>query len=109
MTLTLVRNDKPRKAGRSVIFNIEGRTASVAFPKSVFGANVPENIVVEGDFSEPKAPRVPETKEERKARLAALPKLTLAEKIAKREAALEKMRAKLAADAAKASGASAAA
>lgn len=105
MTLTLVRNDKPRKAGRSVIFDIEGRKASVSFPKSLFGANVPENVIVEGDFAEPKAPRVAETKEERKLRLSNLPKLTLAEKIAKREQALEKMRVKLAADAAKAAAA----
>jgi len=96
MTLNLVRSDSPRKDTRSVVFNIEGRKASVAFPKTLFGANAPDKLSIEGEFADPRTAKAPETKEERKARLAALPKLTLAEKIAKREEALSKMKAKLA-------------
>jgi len=99
-TLKLVRNDKPRKNSRIAVFDIEGRKTSVAIPKSMFvDGVVPESLDLNaaGEFAPVPTPRVPETPEERKARLAALPKLTLAEKIERREKQIAAMKAKLAA------------
>ena len=99
MTLTLKRNDKPRKGNRTIVFDVDGRKTSIGFPKSLFGDAVPDELLIDGAFAAPPVPKVRETPEARKARLAALPKLTLAEKVARREEALAKLKAKLAASA----------
>lgn len=105
--LKLVLSKAARKSARLVIYNIEGRTGSVQFLSTLFGGgnksqgNPPETLTLVGEFAEPKVkePKVKLTPEERKARLASLPKLTLAEKVAKAEARMEKLRQKLAAEA----------
>lgn len=56
----------------------------------------PATLEISGDFAGARTAKVKETPEARKARLAALPKLTLAEKIARREEALAKLKAKAA-------------
>lgn len=98
--LTLTRNDKPRKNARVAVFNIEGRQTSVSLPKSLFeGGNAPDSLELNSAASFASAPvaKAKETPEERKARLAALPKLTLAQKIESREKQIVAMKAKLAA------------
>lgn len=72
------------------------RIALSAFPDKQAPAVIDVN---DGVFAPAKQPKVRETKEERKARLAAQPKPTEAEKIARAEAALAKRKAKLAGDA----------
>jgi hypothetical protein len=94
MDIILTRSTAPRKDDRLVIFNIEGRTGSVQFFKTLFNKDaVPATLKLTGDFA---APKVKETPEERKARLKALPKPTPAERLAKMEERLARMRAKLA-------------
>lgn len=115
--LNLTLSKAPRKDKRLVIYNIEGRTGSVQFLSTLFGGDQdsqgtpPEKLTLNGEFAEPKAKvaKVNETPEERKARLKALPKLTLAEKVAKAEQRTSKLKAKLEADAAKAAAKQAAA
>jgi hypothetical protein len=95
MDITLTRNPAQRKNPRLVIFNIEGRPGSVQFFRALFPLNaVPERLTLIGEFA---APKVKETPEERKARLAAMPKMTPAERLAKMEASVAKMKARLAA------------
>ena len=104
MDLKLTLSPAPRKSKRIVIYNIEGRTGSVQFLSTLFGGsqtdggNPPATLTLTGEFAEPKvaAPKVKETPEERKARLAAMPKLTLAEKVAKAEKRAAELREKLA-------------
>jgi len=92
MDLTLTRSNAPRKDDRLVIFNIEGRTGSVQFLKTLFAKDgIPATLTLTGTFAPPKAK---ETKEERKARLAAI---TPAMRLAKMEERVAKMKAKLAA------------
>ena len=91
MTLTLKGLSKN---GKRAIYS--GAAVSLAFPLALFaGKQAPATITDLSAFAEKsvKQPKAKLTKEER----AALPKPTLAEKIAKREAALAKDRAKLAA------------
>lgn len=64
------------------------------FFRTLFNDAVPAKLTLTGDFA---APKVKETPEERKARLKALPKATPAGRLAKMEASLAKMKAKLAA------------
>jgi hypothetical protein len=97
--LTLTRSTAPRKTARLVIYNIEGRTGSVQFLSTLFGGdqktqgNPPATLTLTGEgFAEP---RQKETKEERKARLALLPKPTLQQKAASLRERLAKMEAKL--------------
>jgi hypothetical protein len=98
MDITLTRNPAQRKNPRLVIFNIEGRPGSVQFFRALFPLNaVPERLTLIGEFA---APKVKETPEERKARLAAMPKMTPAERLAKMEASVAKMKARLQAAAA---------
>lgn len=93
MTLKLTRHNK--KGNRATY---SGAVKPIAFNVAIFGGTAPETIE---DFSAflpakvkaVKVAKVKLTKEER----AALPKPTLAEKIAKREAALARDKAKLAA------------
>lgn len=81
------------KNGKNAFYT--GAKNALRFPLSAFvNKTAPPIIEVEGDFAPAK---VTMTKEERKAANAAKPKPTLAEKIAKREAALAKDKAKLAA------------
>lgn len=92
MELTFVRSKAERKDSRLVIYNFaDGRPGSVQFLRTAFPEQIPETITMSGDFAEK------ETPEQRKARLASLPKLTVAEKVAKGEERLAKLRAKLAA------------
>jgi hypothetical protein len=91
MTLTLVGTSKNGKrafytgASHRQNYAVEGFVGEVA-PKSF---EVPDGVFTPG-----KQPKAKLTKEER----AALPKPTLAEKIAKREAALAALKAKAAAE-----------
>lgn len=104
MELVLVRNDSDRKSKRLVNYKIEGRTGSVQFLSTLFGGtqtdrgNPPERLTLTGEFAEPKVKvaKAKETPEERKARLAAMPKLTLEQKVAKAEEKAAKLREKLA-------------
>ena len=99
MNLIFTRSKAERKDPRLVIFNFaDGRPGSVQFLRTAFGDNIPETITMSGEFAEKteKVAKAKETPEARKARLAALPKLTLAEKVAKAEARVAKMKAKLA-------------
>lgn len=85
-----------------VLYSInEGLKGSVRFLTSQFTGTPPTSLTVNGDFAqvEAKTPRIKMTAEERKAARAAAPKLSLAEKIAKREAALVAMKAKAAKEA----------
>ena len=90
MTLTYV---KTSRNGKRAIYN--GAANSLVFPLTAFpDKQAPASIEVVGDVFAVKAgPKPKLTKEER----AALPKPTLAEKIARREAALARDKAKLAA------------
>ncbi len=104
MDITLVKSNAPRKSDRLVIFNLEGRTGSVQFLKTLFGSSVPATLTLSGEFAEPKikVAKVAETKEERKARLAAVLKPTLAERVARAEERTAKLKAKLQASTTKA-------
>jgi len=94
MEITFTRSDKTRKSTMAV-YVAEGRSGSLRFAKSLFvGKQAPATLTLANDAFA--GPRVKETPEERKARMALLPKLTLAEKIAKREKELMAMRSKLA-------------
>lgn len=114
-SITLTRSNTERKNPRLVIYNIEGRTGSVQFLSTLFGGsqdsqgNPPETLTLNGDIpdAKPREVKVQETKEQRKARLAALPKPTLAEKFQKSQERTEALRAKLAAMQAPAEGQSA--
>ena len=91
MTLTYV---KTSKNGKRAIYS--GAALSLAFPLALFvDKTAPATITDLSAFAEKvvKTPRAKLTKEER----AALPKPTLAEKIARREALLARDKAKLAA------------
>ena len=105
MVINLTRSTAPRKDARLVIFNLEGRTGSVQFLKTLFNKDaIPATLTLTGEFA---APKVKETPAERKARLALLPKLTPAERVAKMEERLANMKAKLVAPAPKADSAKA--
>jgi hypothetical protein len=96
MDLNLIRSTAARKSQRLVIYTIEGRRGSIQFLSTLFGGdqhsqgNPPATLVLRGEFAKP------ESDEERKARLAARPKLTEVEKIAKLEVQLAKRKAALA-------------
>lgn len=98
-TITLTLNEAPRKSER-LIFYTGGHIHTVQFLKTAFPEGVPpKTLTITGNFAEvpaPKVPRAKETPEERKARLAAMPKLTLAEKVAKAEKRAQELREKLA-------------
>lgn len=85
------------KKGNAAIYS--GAKTSVRFSLANFpGKTAPATIeVADGVFEAATAPKPTETKEERKARLAALPKPTEAERIARVEKNLAKRKAKLAA------------
>jgi hypothetical protein len=89
MEITLTRNTT-RKSDRPV-YNIAGRKGSVQISSKALFDKVPDTLTLVGTFAAPKAK---ETPAERKARLAAI---TPAERLAKMEERLTKMRAKLAA------------
>lgn len=100
MDINLVPSTASRKDKRLVIFNFEdGRAGSVQFLKTLFGDNTPGALTLSGDsLSEAKpkaAPKVKETPAERKARMAMLPKLTPAQKLAKAEEKVAALRKKL--------------
>lgn len=93
-TITLTLDPKVRKS-TSLVYNSPSIKGGVRIAKSAFTDGVaPATLDISADTFA--APKVAETKEQRKARLAAAPKLTLAEKIAKREKQLDAMRAKAA-------------
>jgi hypothetical protein len=97
-TLILNRNDSPRRS-LMVVFTVNGRPGSVRFSKTLFAnKQAPETLTLSDvAFA---APKVRETPAERKSRLALLPKLTPAERLAKMEERIARMKAKLAAPAA---------
>lgn len=94
-TVTLNRDNKTRRS-TSIVYTGTGFRGSVRVSKSAFlNAEAPATLEVPTSWplAQPKQ-KVTETKEERKARLASLPKPTLAEKIAKRESQLAALKAK---------------
>jgi hypothetical protein len=96
------RNDSKRRSSM-IVYTAPGLKGSVRVSKSAFlNSEPPASLDLSGWPVATKTAKAPETKEERKARLAAMPKLTLAEKIAKREEGLAKLKAKAEKDAAKA-------
>lgn len=101
MNVTLTRSNANRKDDRLVIYNYSDSKGSVQFLRSRFGETIPDELVLSGELGEPKAPKEKETAEARKARLKALPKLTLAEKVQKAEERTAKLKAKMQAAAAK--------
>ena len=101
-SITLTKSTKPRKSS-SVVYMGEGLRGGLRISKTAFIDGVaPDTFVVSSDVFAPVKTKIVETKEQRKARLAALPRLTLAEKIAKREEALARDKKKLEAQQAKA-------
>lgn len=92
MTLTLKTLSKN---GKQAYYT--GSAQVLRFPLGAFpNKTAPQTIEVSGDvFVGPKEQKPKETKEERKARLAAQPRPTEAERIAKMEANLAKRKAKL--------------
>jgi hypothetical protein len=80
------------KRQRNAIYT--GAAVSIRIPVGAFPSKQPpQTLDVEG-LAGQREKRAAETPEQRKARLAAMPKPTLAEKIAKREASLAALRAK---------------
>lgn len=99
MNISLTKSTAARKDDRLVIFNFkDGRAGSVQFLRSAFPEVIPDEISMSGEFAEPKVrvPKEKETPEQRKTRLAALPKLTLAEKLQRAEERTAKLREKVA-------------
>lgn len=66
MTLEYVKTNK-----NVVFYRVPGLKGSVRFLTSQFAGTPPTDILVEAEFASPKTPKVKETKEQRKARLAA--------------------------------------
>ena len=92
MEVTFVRNDAKRR-NTSVMYTSGGRRGSLRISKSLL-TTPPDTLVLSHDsFAGPKVTAARLTPEERKALRASRPKLTLAEKIVKREAALAKLKA----------------
>jgi hypothetical protein len=104
MDITVTKDPKARKTN-SIVYSTAGLRGTIRVPRSMFAnATAPDSFVISSDaFAEPKAAKVKLTPEERKAARANRPQLTLAEKIAKREAALAKLREKMNQEAAAAS------
>lgn len=101
MNLTLKGLDK---RGRNAIYT--GGAVALRFPIGAFeNKTAPASLAVDG-IAGPKAAKVPETKEQRKARLAAAPKPTLAERVARAEKRTADLKAKLEKDNAAAAAAS---
>lgn len=93
-TITLTKDTKARKTS-SIVYTSPELRGGVRLVKTAFANGTPDDTIqLTGNFA---APKPVETKEERKARLKAMPKMTLAEKIAKREASLNALKAKAAA------------
>lgn len=92
--MATLTKDKLSKRGNAVIYS--GLRAKIRVPPSIFTdpKNPPATFEVSGEFAGPREAKPKLTAEERKAARAAKPKPTLAELIAKREAALAKLKAK---------------
>lgn len=101
-TIQLSRSTKATKSKWGIAYTGTGLRGAIRIPKTNFAGDPPDTVTITGSFSEGKPVVASMTKEERKAYLAGLPKLTLAEKIAKREKQLTAMKAKAEAEAAKA-------
>lgn len=86
------------KNGKQAYYDGANQVLRVAIGSFAAGTAPQSFDVADGVFAGPKQPKVKMTAEERKAARAAQPKPTLAEKIAKREAALAKLREKAAAE-----------
>lgn len=102
-TLSLVKLSEDQK-----VAIYKGLSANLRIPITSFvNRTPPPTFEVIGDFAEVTAreAKPKETAEERKARLSALPKLTLAEKVKRMEEKLTKMREKAARTAAPATAA----
>jgi hypothetical protein len=92
--VTLTRKPATAKS-LTVQYGIDGRRGSVRFSKSLFEA-APETLTINVEGLA--APKVKETREERRARLKAMPKKTAAEKLAALEQRAARLRDKLAAE-----------
>ncbi|HET9536989.1 MAG TPA: hypothetical protein VFP43_16895 [Mesorhizobium sp.] len=90
--ITFTRSDRERKS-QAIVYTADGYAGSARLSKTLFvDKQGPATLTISA--AEFKAPRQVETAEERKARLKAMPKPTLQEVIDKRQAALDKLRAK---------------
>lgn len=91
--ITFTKSDKPRK-GSGVLFKAPGYAGAVRLPAGFFNEGaIPDSITLESDaFREPRVGRAKLTPEQRRA----LPKPTIAEKIAAQERRLQKLREKAA-------------
>jgi hypothetical protein len=96
-TMTLTFKNLNKKQTQAIYSGIRG---AVRFPLSAFeNRQAPQTLDVTGPFAEAAKPKAQMSAEERKAARAAAPKPTLAEKIAKREAQLQRLREKAATEA----------
>jgi hypothetical protein len=103
MTLEFTHAPGARKDPRYVIFEFaDGRPGSIQFLRSAFPGEptsevgIPSTVSITGEFAEKAAPKPKESAEERKARLANAPKLTPAQKLARAEEKVARLRAKVA-------------
>jgi len=88
--ITLTRSNAPRKHDRFVIYKINDRPGSVQFLKTLFENDaVPTTLTLTGTFA---APKIKETPEQRKARIKSLPKPTPAERLAKLEQRIARLK-----------------
>lgn len=93
--MTLTRSGLS-KNGKTAMYS--GLRNVLRIPVIVFeGGTAPDSLTLDGAAFA--VAKIVETKEQRKARIAALPKPTLAEKVAKRQKQLDAMKAKLDAEA----------
>jgi hypothetical protein len=92
MNLSLTRNDAPRRS-QMFVYGVEGRSGSIRFSKGLFvNQTAPATLTLsDAAFA---GPRVKETPAERKARRALI---TPAERLARMETRIAKMKAALAA------------
>lgn len=101
----------PHKEHPNMVLTLKSIGTGKKFPQAVYtglgavvkiglaafpGKTPPQTLEIGGEVVGPKTPKAKMTAEERKAARAAAPKLTLAEKIAKREAALARLKEKAA-------------
>lgn len=104
MDITLTRDNKPRKSS-GIVYTAPNLRTGFRLTKSAFiDGNPPETLTISSDaFAPPKVPAAKMTPEERKAARLARPKLTKAQKAAKLEERLAKLRAELATETVEAS------
>lgn len=94
--MTFTRSDKTRTS-KSIVYTANGQRGSVRISKELFADKTgPAKLTSLDELNAtPKIAKAKMTKEERKAHLATLPKLTDAQNLAKLEARTAALRAKM--------------